>query len=370
MQLQSLRLLPRTRRRLERFGDGLKEQRAQLVEHFGLLGAPPAKVARGSLPFGSPAGSSGALKCYEHLFRDWGWGVAEAAQSLDLVRRLAPPKLGKLAVYGAGAGRLAVDVHRTLGPELTVATDLNPFPLLVAARLIQGATVRLPEFPIGPHAVEDEVVFHSLRCDARPEGAFSFAFADVLRPPFAPASLDTVLTSWVIDALDSNLEQTLLAIQRVLRPYGTWINIGPLRFDGPLAEAHSLDEVLELARGCGFEVTTRFTHAVDYFHSPHSGTRRTETVFCFAARKATGVTAPLSEGVRAAWLIDPQEPVKLTGAASSLRKSSVLAIGVLGLVDGQRSLQDIAEALAAQWRLPPEALIDPLREFLAPLTDR
>ncbi|HTV23267.1 MAG TPA: methyltransferase domain-containing protein, partial [Polyangiaceae bacterium] len=228
----------------------------------------------------------------------------------------------------------------------------------------------LPEFPIGPHAVQDEVVFQSLRCDWKLDESFCFAFADALRPPFAPASFDTVLTSWVIDALDADLEQTMLAIGRVLRPHGTWINVGPLRFDGPLVAAYSLDEVLEMARGCGFEVSTRFTHTVDYFHSPHSGTRRSETVFGFAARKATGVAAPLGDGVRAAWLIDPRQPVTLTAAAKALRKSSVMAIGVLALVDGERSLLDIAQALAAQWRLPPEALVDSLREFLASLADR
>ncbi|HTV26013.1 MAG TPA: hypothetical protein VMG12_45255, partial [Polyangiaceae bacterium] len=126
-QLQGTRLLPRTRQRLARVVEGLKEQRTQLIEHLGLLGER-RPGATGAPPIALGAGSSAVLKCYEHLFRDWSWGVAEAAQSLDLVRRLAPPKLGRLAVYGAGAGRLAVDVHRTLGPESTVATDINPFP--------------------------------------------------------------------------------------------------------------------------------------------------------------------------------------------------------------------------------------------------
>lgn len=362
--------LASTRRRLQRVSAGLKEQHDRLAEHFRLLGEQaPARPGASQLASGlaSPSGASAVLKCYENLFRDWSWGSAEAEQSLDLVRRLAPPQLGKLAVLGAGAGRLAVDVHTRLEPECTVAIDLNPFPLLVASRLVQGDAVRLPEFPLAPHGEDDVVVHQTLRCSSGVDSRFSFAFADALNPPFAAGSFDTVLTSWVIDAVDAGLDRTIAAIQRVLREGGRWINIGPLRFDGPAREAYGIEEVIETANRHGFEPSSPFTQAVDYFHSPHSGTRRVETVFCFSARNARGHSAPRQAGVHAPWLLDAHRPIPITPDVQALRRSSVFTTGILSLVDGTRSLSNIAQVLGAQWRLPPEALLDALREFFTPL---
>ncbi len=366
-QLQRPGLSPRTRRRMHRLSAGLAEQRDQLAQHFAALGRRTSTPAHSAIPLVLPSGNPPVLKCYENLFRDWSWGAAEAAQSLELVRRLAPAPLGKLAVYGAGAARLAVDVHTALVPERTVALDLNPFPLLVAARLLQGEAVSLPEFPVGPHTDEDVVVGQTLRCTSDVGSRFCLAFADALRPPFAPASLDTVLTSWVVDALDASFVQTALSINHVLRAGGTWINVGPLRFDGPLVEAFSIEEVLEITQARGFELLKRETHVLDYFHSPHSGSRRAEAVFCFAARKLVDVAEPVTEGVRAAWLLDPNQPVVLGERASALRRNSIVTIGVLSLVDGRRSLMDIARALGEQWRVPPESLVEPLRELFAQL---
>src|SRR5262249_33457543 len=61
------------------------------------------------------------LKFSENLFRDWVWGEAESDAALALVRRLldaagAREPLGTVAGFGAGAGRLAVDLHRTGRP--------------------------------------------------------------------------------------------------------------------------------------------------------------------------------------------------------------------------------------------------------------
>jgi N2227-like protein len=368
-QLQLASSSPLTQRRLSRISSALKEQRDQIAWHFELLGARSPVSSKSTVPLLLSSGSSPVLKCYENLFRDWSWGADEVTQSLELVRRLAPARLGKLAVYGAGAGRLAVDVHQALKPEQTVALDINPLPLLVAARLIRGETVTLPEFPVGPHTEQDVAVRQTLRCTSEVDPGFSLAFADVLRPPFAPRSLDTVLTSWVIDAVDADFEQTALSIQHALSFGGTWINTGPLRFDGRIAEAYSREEVLEITRACGFELVTEFDHVLDYFHSPHSGSHRRETVFCFAARKTAELIERPQAGVRAAWLMDVNQPVVLTSSANALRRKSIVTVGVLSLVDGKRSLVDIANALAEQWRVPPGTLVDALRELFVQLSE-
>ena len=75
----------------------------------------PTRWSRPAIPSRPEPGPQLAiLECYEHLFRDWVWGERECALTLDFVEPLVPAGLERVAVYGAGAGRLAVDIHQTL----------------------------------------------------------------------------------------------------------------------------------------------------------------------------------------------------------------------------------------------------------------
>src|SRR5262249_51952996 len=158
------------------------------------------------------------LHGFETLFRDWAWGEQESAAALEAVERLATDgkadaAAGTVAVFGAGAGRLAAGVHRTLGPARTVALDLNPLPLLVADLLgrrgadlrARGAPVALHESPVGPRPAADAVVPRALRCPFPAGDGLAYVLADALRPPLGPASVDVVVTPWFIDAAGADL---------------------------------------------------------------------------------------------------------------------------------------------------------------------
>ena len=176
-----------------------------------------------------------------------------------LVARMVPEALGCVcvAVYGAGAGRLAVDFHQALRPTETLALDTNPLPLLVAEKLVRGETVALPEFPVAPDSDDHVVVTQHLRCLDHVRDGFTFLFADALRPPFAPGSLDAVLTPWFIDVVRTDVRETAAAINRVLRPGGLWINVGPLRFRNELSRQYAIEEVWDIVEQTGFAVLAR-----------------------------------------------------------------------------------------------------------------
>ena len=56
--------------------------------------------------------------------------------------RAIPEGLQRLAVYGAGAGRLAADIHQHLrARRRRFALDVNPLPFLIADRLLAGETL-------------------------------------------------------------------------------------------------------------------------------------------------------------------------------------------------------------------------------------
>ena len=364
-------LLPLTRERLQRVRAGLRADRDRFEALFsdvrrGALIAPASMIAGRTDP---NSGDLPLLKCYENVFRDWAWGQRESELSRALVQRLAPGPLGRLAVYGAGAGRLAADVHRTAGPARTFALDLNPLPLLVADRVTAGETLELDEYPVAPVSSADAVVRQQLRCADPPPPGLTFLFADALHPPFAPGALDTVLTCWFVDALGLDFRDTVALFNRVLRPGGVWLNLGPLHFETALSRFYPIDEARQLVAAGGFQLLSDLREDVPYFDSPHSGSRRSERVFGFAARKVAEA-APREASAAGPpsippWIADPELPVTPTPGMAAEARLSAITAGVLGLVDGRRSIGDIARELGRSWGVEPAALVDQLRALLA-----
>jgi len=364
-------LFPRTRQRLLRVGAGFAAQLAAVDGLFEPLHAGADLLPGLAIPSRPELGSHAAiLECYEHVFRDWVWGARECAETLDFLfssERARPDSLGRTAVYGAGAGRLAVDLHQTRPRGETLALDVNPLPFLVADRLLSGETVELPEFPVDPDGEDAVVVPRSITVPFAVRDGFSLLFADALRPPFPPASLDTVVTVWFIDVARSDVRQTAAAINRVLRPGGLWLNVGPLRFHSVLSRSYTIEEVHDIVAASAFEVGPPERRAIPYFDSPVSGSRRTDTVYRFAARKV-GEAAPVDiPDPVPPWIRNSLEPIPITPSLISLGRTSMFTTGVLSMIDGQRSIADVARELGRAWGVEPGRLQDELRAFLARL---
>ena len=148
----------RTRARIDRIIAACEDQRARVEALFEDLRQGQPQL----LPTRPEPGANPLLEFSENLFRDWVWGEKEAELTLALVAKAVDQPLGRLAVYGAGTGRLAVDVHQSLAPAETWALDMNPLPVLVGERLLRGETVTLPEFPVAPHSEADVVIQRDL----------------------------------------------------------------------------------------------------------------------------------------------------------------------------------------------------------------
>ena len=103
-------LLPRTRQRLLRIANGFVQQLEAVTSLFDPFDAGADEMIASAIPSRPEPGQLAILECYEHLFRDWVWGERECALMLDFLKPLVPAGLERVAVFGAGAGRLAVDV--------------------------------------------------------------------------------------------------------------------------------------------------------------------------------------------------------------------------------------------------------------------
>ena len=64
---------------------------------------------------------------YANIHRDWAWGDEENEASLKQIRAVLHDhaELGNVLVLGAGAGRLAYDIHMQLGGDTTIGTNSN-----------------------------------------------------------------------------------------------------------------------------------------------------------------------------------------------------------------------------------------------------
>jgi len=361
-------LLPLTQQRLRRLADGFEQQLEGLAALFSVMEVDADPLPSTAIPSRPEVGTQvPVLEYQEHIFRDWVWGQRECAEALEFIGPAVPSQLSRVAIYGAGAGRLAVDLHRSREPTHTFALDLNPAPFLVADRLLAGGQVDLPEFPVDPNSADEVVIDRKLTLPYPVRPGFSLLFADALRPPFAPGSLDAVVTCWFIDVAGADLRQTAASINRVLRPGGLWINVGPLRFRSVPSRAYSIEETVELAKLAQFEVQSNDRQDIAYLDSPVSGSRRSETVFRFVARKTGEASAVEIPDPLPPWVANTLAPIPVTPALVALGRTSIFTSGVLSMIDGTRSIVDVARALGSAWGVEPTRLHDELRVFLARL---
>jgi hypothetical protein len=356
----------KTRLRLERLATGLLAE----SECLELLFEPLREVAS---TYPAPLLALASLlddprlvaQFWEHVFRDWVWGEVETQRTLALVEQYLVAPTPALAVFGAGTARLALDLSRHPLVDQVVALDTNPLPFLVADRLLSGHAVELVEFPLVPLAVEHVAIPRRIEPPAAAAPGLRLIFADALQAPFADRSLDAVVTPWFIDAVAADLSETAAQVNRVLRPGGLWLNVGPLYYSGAPSRAYTLEETHDLVRSAGFELTDQQQHALKYFDSPVSGTCRIDRTYAFAARKLTDAPQGVSRPSVAPWLDDPTKPVPESAALAASVQRSVVTAGIGSLVDGTRSLTDITRTLSDSWGVEASLLLPVIQAFLS-----
>lgn len=310
----------------------------------------------------------GLTNYYVNLHRDWSWGDAENAAALAAVTEVAGNGYawGPTTVLGAGAGRLAYDIHMQCGPTCTIAADFNPLLLFVARDVTQGGVVELYEFPIAPRTIADHAVLRPLQAPAPVRAGFEVIGADALRLPFADGALRTVVTPWLIDIIDEDLGRFASRLNQALAPGGSWINFGSLSFT-QRERAHRLshEESLEVVASAGFAVQRQHEAPIPYMQSPASRHARVETAVAWCAVKERSVPAPAEHSRLPEWLLRPDQPVPLSQEFQVQSFSTRIHAFLMALIDGKRSVRDMARVLVEQRLMTPEEAEPAIRGFLA-----
>ena len=373
-ELKSKGLSALARRRIERYRKCVDSHRRKLqkllrpLDVQSLQGNYESYLAlRTRLPT-----DQGLNTYYANIHRDWAWGDEENEASLKQIQAVLHDhaELGNVLVLGAGAGRLAYDIHTHFDCAATVAVDFNPLLLLVARAVTSGEKLNLYEFPIAPLALEDDAVLRKLAAPEPVDDTFHFVLADALRPPFPDESFDTVVTPWLIDIISEDLSVFSARINRLLKKEGRWVNFGSLAFASPKkSQCYSPEEVKAIVAENGFSDPYVSQATIPYMCSPASRHGRQERVFTFSTYKERDANKPERHKALPDWIVTGEEPVPATAAFRQQAMTTQIYLFIMSLIDGKRSIKDMAVVLEKQRLMSKEEAIPAIRSFLTKMYD-
>ncbi|MEJ2087080.1 MAG: methyltransferase domain-containing protein, partial [Gammaproteobacteria bacterium] len=301
-----------TRERLEILAEGYARQHRALKTLLSSLGlARPADLGtyialRTRLP------TQLGLNSYEaNVFRDWCWGDQENEAALRAIgQALDGAETGTVLVLGAGAGRLAYDVHRTRAPGLTIALELNPYLTTVLNVMAAGGSLALTEFPLAPISGQRSAIERTLAAPEPAGDGFEVVLADALHAPFIAGTFDVVITPWLLDVIDAPPGAVLAEVNRLLKPGSRWIYQGSLAFNrADVAENLNLAELLELAADHGFSEISAEDTAGPYLDCPDSRHARRELILTAAWQKSLDVATTAPHQNLPDWIVEGSAPV-------------------------------------------------------------
>jgi SAM-dependent methyltransferase/uncharacterized protein YbaR (Trm112 family) len=362
------------RRRLERYKKCVDSHRRKLqkllrpVDVQSLQGNHETYLAmRTRLP-----ADQGLNTYYANIHRDWAWGDEENQASLKQIQAVLHDHadLGNVLVLGAGAGRLAYDLHTNMHCTTTVVMDFNPLLMLVAQAMANGEQLTLYEFPIAPLALEDDAVLHKLSAPEPAGEDFHLVLGDALRPPFPENSFDTVVTPWLIDIITEDFPTLAARINRLLKKEGRWVNFGSLAFSNARrADRHSPEEVKAIVAENGFSDPYVSQATIPYMCSPASRHGRQERVFTFSAYKERNAKKPERHKALPDWIVKGSDPVPLTASFRQQAMTTQIYSFIMSLIDGRRSIKDMAIVLENQRLMTKEEAEPAIRTFLTKMYD-
>jgi uncharacterized protein YbaR (Trm112 family)/ubiquinone/menaquinone biosynthesis C-methylase UbiE len=373
-ELESKQMRALSRRRIERYRKAVEMHRRSLqkllrpIEIQSLQGNYESYLAlRTRLPT-----DQGLNTYYPNIHRDWAWGEEENAASLKQIRAVLHDhvELGNVLVLGAGAGRLAYDIHTELNCSSTTAMDFNPLLMLVAKSVTSGAALSMYEFPIAPLSLEDDAVKRKLAAPRVADEGFHLLLGDALRAPFAEQTFDTVVTPWLIDIINEDLPIFASRINKLLKKDGRWINFGSLAFANPeRAHRYSPEETKAIVAESGFSDPYVSQATIPYMSSPASRHGRQERVFTFSSYKEREVDKPHRHVALPDWIVTGKEPVPLSPSFRQQAMTTQIYAFIMSLIDGKRSIKDMSIILENQKLMTQEEAQAAIRSFMTKMYD-
>lgn len=297
--------------------------------------------------------AQGFTQYYDLILRDWAWSQSnridqnwvdenaiafKGCKSLIEQQSITPKKV---LVLGAGAARLASDIHSLFTEAQTVAVDNNPLLALVASSLPNGKS--LPSFyesTVSPQRGLPEIQERQLSSQY-PEPTqltgWQVIAADAWALPLQTEQFDLVITPWFIDVCGKDVKAIQGLVASYLKDGGYWLNYGPLLYleNTPVEQQYCAEEIRELMPLAGFTVAAELFIQQPYTHSPVSPRGRIEECWYFLAQKQTVAQQAFEKPL---WLIGKTQPIP------DIRGKGLIPEELKNIedfIDGTRSIVDL-----------------------------
>jgi len=159
-------------------------------------------------------------------------------------------------------------------------------------------------------------------------------------------------------------------INRLLKDNGRWVNFGSLAFADPSrARRYSPEETKAIVAESGFSDPYVSQATIPYMCSPASRHGRQERVFSFCAYKERDTGSLPRHKALPDWLVTGKEPVPLTQSFRTQAMTTQIYSFIMSLIDGRRSIEDMAKILEQQKLMTREEAIPAIRSFLMRMHD-
>lgn len=354
-----------TRERLKLLLKLKKQYKKQITDHLKCFEQYAAEqyVYSGN----KVAKNQGVDSYINNIFRDWCWNNNENEELLASITDVVKSDYdaGLTLTLGAGASRFSYDFHQRYNSKHSVLLDINPVLLGCAAKIINGETVTLNEFPLAPMRMQDFAVEQQCKVDGKNQHEFSFLLSDALNAPLAEKSFDTLLTPWVIDIIPMDFREFIPQVNRLLKLGGIWVNTGSLAFLHSKQQwNYSQEEVVDLLKKYGFDDIQVKRSKINYLNSPHSAHGRIENVFSFSAKKKFDSHPVRKFNYLPDWINNHNVSIPTQAELLASSSTHLLQAQVLSAIDGERSIVKIAELLAKQYDMSEDSAIAAVRQIL------
>ena len=379
-QLQGADLVPPTRERcrtmIKAIVGQLADVRAILEPRLLPMAGPEAHLRSdretADATRTNPALADAAPATLAHLpflYRDWGWppeAEGENERALGMVEEvLRGSGPGRTLVMGAGACRLAYDLHHRHPDAEIMVMDVDPLLFSAAHAVTHGESLTIREANLEMGDLDRAVTTWTLTAPHGPvdDARFHFVVADAVDPPLRPAAFDTVLTPWFIDQGPEDVRDLISTLHRLLRPGGRWVNLGPLKYDldVPVSLRYARQELFDLAELAGFRIGPWTTETVPHLVSRLNGRGKVEWVLAFSATKlASSDKRTRSEQAPPPWLVFRHLPIPTFEGQTLFWSDAATVRMVVTAIDGRRTLDDIA-AMVAQRAGQPDISMSQVR---------
>ena len=135
------------------------------------------------------------------------------------------------------------------------------------------------------------------------------------------------------------------------------------------ARRYSPEEAKAIVAENGFSDPYVSEGTIPYMCSPASRHGRQEKVFTFSAYKERAAEQPARHRALPDWIVTGKEPVPLTPSFRSQAMTTQVYSFIMSLIDGKRTLKDMAIVLEKQKLMTREEAEPAIRSFLTKMYD-